>query len=690
MAWENSLDRLVLQQIHLAEQGERRTKDVARLVHDVYDLNPRRPESAFHLGYARVVLGVELPEVTGTESQRWYRFGRLRAHDRRGERNWVADLLTDQSQIMELLADPKIAAQFLPIAMRVLFWVGDLDMAVQAIDFLASSNLDSDALVLVDAALSDLLTRLEHRVDQPDEESTLSILQKCVNLSCFSRLPDDVRARYLRALGRRTLEIAEFDDALEILQRGFEIASAEQCMRSSLALFATLAVMRQHDVAEVKIQLKRDSRAAALEWLDIATKQVDKSVPEALFVRGLFAYETGEYEAAVNWLDGALKRLRRVGGRDAGLIDRAGFYLASALLAGESKEETSRALRLMEKSLETVKPDLETFYAVHEALKQKDRKIALRFLDAVDIGRGTAPDQLLFVALEYLALGEADPALRAAERVLQVAVDLDQRIEAMRVVLTVRNMQGDPDRAKQVFEDIRDLLVQRGAFDELEKLLKTEDFVGQALDHLEIKCELVALYELMENKSYEKAALQQSIARVLRSRKDVDGMREAHALLREIEVEFPDLVREDLQAIEKLLALSDAEPPKLDAGQSTVRSAEAAIGHCPRVLVVGGNERQRRHHPRFDQLAEDWGFKGEWIMANYSSPQKLVSTIAEQLTDGGIDLLILLHWNRHETTEPALDLARKAGIPARTVHYAGFTSLQVCLADQFERLTLQV
>ena len=49
--------------------------------------------------------------------------------------------------------------------------------------------------------------------------------------------------------------------------------------------------------------------------------------------------------------------------------------------------------------------------------------------------------------------------------------------------------------------------------------------------------------------------------------------------------------------------------------------------------------------------------------------------------EDGVDLLVLLHWNRHETTEPALEIARGCDVPARTVHYAGFTSLQVALAD---------
>ena len=48
--------------------------------------------------------------------------------------------------------------------------------------------------------------------------------------------------------------------------------------------------------------------------------------------------------------------------------------------------------------------------------------------------------------------------------------------------------------------------------------------------------------------------------------------------------------------------------------------------------------------------------------------------------------MLLLHWNRHETTEPALELARKSGVPARTVHYAGFTSLQISLTEMLARL----
>lgn len=70
---------------------------------------------------------------------------------------------------------------------------------------------------------------------------------------------------------------------------------------------------------------------------------------------------------------------------------------------------------------------------------------------------------------------------------------------------------------------------------------------------------------------------------------------------------------------------------------------------------------------------------------NYTSPHKIVGMIGDRLRTG-VDVLLLLHWNRHETTEPALELARTANVPARTVHYAGFTSLQVALVEQMQRL----
>ena len=101
-----------------------------------------------------------------------------------------------------------------------------------------------------------------------------------------------------------------------------------------------------------------------------------------------------------------------------------------------------------------------------------------------------------------------------------------------------------------MFEEIRDLLVQRGAFEDLEKLLTERGLrrAGARLRRDQVRARR-ALRDHGRPQSYDRAALQQSIARTLRARKEPSSLREAYALLQEVEVDFPDLVREDLKAL---------------------------------------------------------------------------------------------------------------------------------------------
>ncbi len=686
MAWEDAIDRLVLQQVHLAEKGELRGPQIQKMIADLCTRSPDRAENAFHLGYSKILLGLDhAVPPPGSTASRWYLFGLLRGHDRRGERNWVAELIQDPAMLMDLLSEPSIAAPCLPVVMRSLFGCGDLGLAMNAIEYLATTSEGSDAELLVDASLNDLLSRLETMVRERRDDTCGPILRRCMLLDAFGNLPADIRARYHRALGEFHLHCGEFDPAAADFALAWDIAEGQLRLRSSIAALAGLAALRLHEIEEFRVCAARPNRDAGQEWFDRASKDTEHAIPEAHYGCGILRYESGDIDGAAVAFEQAMQSSRRASGRDAKLLDHCRFYLAAALFAQGRTEESNRALRLMDQALETVAPDLETFYVVHEELKKTDHKVALRFLDAVDVERGTSADQLLILALEYQGLGEAEPASTAAHRVLEVAVDLDQRVEAMKVLVTCANMRGDREAARLVFGDIRELLLQRGAPEELETLLQNEDFVGQALDHLEIKCELVALYEEMEDREADKATLQSAIARSLRARKDEASMQEAFGILKEVEIRFPELARDELEALRKLLALNDAEPLNLDEGATLIKQLQSSLGHAPKILVIGGNERQRRHHPRFHELAKNWGFDGEWLMANYTSPQKLVNNISERLKTG-IDLLILLHWNRHETTEPALELAREANVAARTVSYAGFTSLQVALTDQLERL----
>lgn len=685
MGFETALDRLLLQQVHLAEKGETKA-DVRQQLVDYWQCASARPGACFLLGYARTLLGIELPAI-GVEPQarRWHLFGVVRAHDRKGEREKIASVLEDPQCLLDLLGDPQVAGNVLPLVVRSLFWSGDLKLAVRAIQYLAAEPGTGELDVIVDAAVTDLLGRLEARLDTDDQESTASILAKVLGMAGFERLPPDVQSRYHRALAERLLAASEWPLAIAEAEKAERLAAGQPMLQSAAALVAALGELRQHDTPCVEPQKDRPERDRALERLRHVAEQPDQAAPEAVYLRSLLAYETGDLHAASRGFDRAIAGLRRLEGRDVQLRDRARFFQAAALLTAGDPAETTRALRLMEQALATVKPDLESFYSVHEALKKLDRKLSLRFLDAVDVGRGSSADQLLFVALEYLGLGEAQPALMAARRVLEVALDLDQRLEALRVVLTAHNMLGERDQARACYAEMRELLQQRGKFDVLEKLLKNEEFVGQALDHVEIKVELLGAYEEMEGREYDRASLQVAIARSLRARKDVESLQQAHGLLQEVACSYPELAKDDLAAIEKLLELNDETPANGADAKDAVQALQKGLGRKVRVLVVGGNERQRRHHPRLDKLAEQWGFEAEWLMTNYTSPQKTVSTIVDRMRSG-LDLLLLLHWNRHETTEPALEAARQASVPARTVHYAGFTSLQVAMTEQLQRL----
>lgn len=689
MAWESALDRLILRQIHQAEEGRLKDAEVSALITDLCAFGADRPQTWFHCGYGRTLLGLDLPEPgdgAGTAHRRWFAFGRVKGHIRRSETGWLADLTEDSDLMLDLLTEPGIAAQVLPAMIRAYFREGCFESAVRALEVMDArigATEDPDELpLLVDAALIDLLARIERGRIPPEETGSLRrALDRAMAVERFQHLGPADRARFHRALGQSHLSSGEWEEAAACLQRAADLCAPDSEVHRSVHLLLALTRLRILDLGQLEPEAEREGRDDASKLLDIAAAE-PSPLPGALHARGILAYETGCFEAATAAFDEAVRKLLQEPSPDDVLFARARFFLGASLLAGGVREESRRAAHLIDETLDRVEPDLQTFYGVYDPLKETDPKVALRFLDQADVGRGVSPENLLLIGLEYQSLGEPARALAAAERVLQVATDLDQRLDALKVRLCAHNMQGRRDEARTDYFEIRELLMQRGAFEELAKTLKDEALVGQALDHLEIKSELVSLYEEMDGMEWECANLKLQMARTFRARKEVEDLRQAQGILQEVAIQFPEFAAEDLQNLEKLLALRADEDP---ATTSPMDAFAAQLGHRPRFLIVGGNERQRKHHPRLEALASEWNFEAEWMMANYSSPQKLVNQIAERLARD-TDVLILLHWNRHETTEPALEKARLLGIPARTLFYAGFTSLQVCLEEMAGKL----
>jgi hypothetical protein len=175
-------------------------------------------------------------------------------------------------------------------------------------------------------------------------------------------------------------------------------------------------------------------------------------------------------------------------------------------------------------------------------------------------------------------------------------------------------MLGERDHARACFAEIRELLQRRGKFDVLEKLLKNEEFVGQALDHLEIKVELAGCYDEMEGREYDRAALQVGIARSLRARKEVEAL--ANGLLRSLRVpNSPGRPRR----LEKSAEFSDVEPGAQEVARRPPRRSPGYWGtRCASSWSAATSAAPPPRPPR--QLAGEW-FLGEWLETNHTAAE---------------------------------------------------------------------
>lgn len=705
MAWERAIDRLMLRQIHMVELGDVSEREIRKLIQELLDLSRDDARAWFHVGYARTFLGLDLEgpgRQTGRDEARWYQFGRFRAHSRKGESHWMAELVEDETLLLELASEPAIASQILPSLMDLFFKESQYEKAAWVLSLVESqSDLptrkdpdghESEVMLLLEAALCDLITRLERTPVAPENRgSARRALMAAMGTRAFEALTGPEQARLHRALGKSLQKTGEWTEAHAAFDAALELdQDSRSPMRRSVLCLQALNVLKVTDLHQLEAQAQRESTTEALALFDEAMG--GGALPEACFGKGILFYEQGAFAQAAECFDTGTQLLREQAPLQEELFNRSCFYLGASLLGAGNKEEVHKAVRHIEETIDKVQPELVNFYPVYDSLKEGHQRVALRFLDALDLGRGTSADDLLLVALEYQGLGEPEPALKAAERVLHLSQDLDQRVEALKIRLSAHNMQGRKEDARQDYFEIRDLLLQRGAFEEVEMLMQNEALVGQALDHIEIKCELADLYEEMEGREWDRANLKLQVARNLKAKKEVEDLQQALAILREVEILHPDLAHGDLVNIEKLLALKEDPEDARILGAEAGLFAELgqATGHKIRILVVGGNERQRKHHDRLWDLAEQWGFEADWLQANYASPQKTVATIRDRIGQGQLDLLILLHWNRHETTEPALEFARADGLPARILFYAGFTSLQVGILEMAHKLRKKV
>ena len=123
--------------------------------------------------------------------------------------------------------------------------------------------------------------------------------------------------------------------ARDAAERAQALAGEHAMLASSAALVAALGELRHHSANAVEPRKQRPERDAALVRLQHVAEQPDTAAPEAVYLRSLLAYEAGDMGAAARGFERAIAGLRRIEGRDVPLRDRARFFQAAALLAGE-------------------------------------------------------------------------------------------------------------------------------------------------------------------------------------------------------------------------------------------------------------------------------------------------------------------------------------------------------------------
>ena len=104
--------------------------------------------------------------------------------------------------------------------------------------------------------------------------------------------------------------------------------------------------------------------------------------------------------------------------------------------------------------------------------------------------------------------------------------------------------------------------------------------------------------------------------------------------------------------------------------------------------VVVGLMWRYMYHPTvgtFNRTLKSLGFEGvDWL-----GQHALLSVIIADIGQWTPFIFILTLAALQSLPTSALEAARKAQVPARTVHYAGFTSLQVSLLDSLGKLATE-
>ncbi len=688
---ETELDRHLAELILLEADGRDALgkERLTALVEDVLHLNPGRARSYYHAGLASELLQLTFKPASDDESRRWELHGRIDALLRRGLKERARALLQHPS-FASLAADPGVAPRLLTRLAKACHDLGDtaaaLDLLEQALALDDGQEIQSLAADVATA----LLGRADHLIKDAKLDEARRLIETFTGRADLMRRLGYLAVRAYRKLGQCEQKAGDWEEAAARFQQGLAHEPSDS-QRAVLWCDLGLCYLGLNSINNLVRGQRRERRVEARAAFEKAVEAGAGFSINGAYALGVLALEEDQPKKASESLELANRSLKAMKMRNRSRIEpRIKAYLAEALLMGrDARAVLPKALSLLSQAYQAFTPSLAERFNTYRLIRTVDEEASRGFLRELDFSQLKHFPEGLSIGNELLALGEASQALEVAGALGKLFLKKPDRRDAMLLELRAENALADARAGSQTYNQLKQLCMDQEYLGELEAALLADDVTGEILDQGERRRECLELYGLMPGREANRAVLLVEQARSYLNARDEEGLHSARALLDEAAILHGDQV--STAELEGLTERLDFEAQRLGldlAGggdASLAQRVRARFPSPPRILVVGGNEKQMGDHENFLRLGDELHFTAEWIPANYVNPDKPLATVRARLQQG-LKALILLHYNRTEFGRSARKLAGDHDVVLRNLHLYGFKSLRTCVLEVLEKL----
>jgi len=685
MPWKTEIDRLVHHLVvEAASGGPADVRRATRAIADLAELAPGRASTQFHAGALEEILTEraedeavqaqleELPAAEDDGARRWRHLGRLDGASRGGRKERVHELMEDP--LFEASLDHPEGRVALRSVGRQLLREGEGDRAFELyrrhLAGVPEEGSRRDAEFLLEESL-----RRADRGDAP-EEDTLDRLSRAAAFALEAGLDARAQSKVDRKLGRIHQLAGRGGDATECYRRALERLPEEDPYRSVLVGDLALATLGVRGTLDLLPCPEREHRAEAEEILRSGQGGEGRSY-NAIYTLGMLAYERGDWSAAADAFAEADRLMRENRAKARIVHARSRFFLGHCRLElGAQGEELEEAERAIVKNASAVSLDPELKGPVFDVLAEVSPGARI---PGRATGRGPRSDAGRPTAAQHLAAArealQTDPhrALEHVDRAFKSRPDFETWYGAYRTRLEALVALGEREEALRTYERFRAKLYDRDALEPLEDLLREGAGLATDLfDPADHHAELADLYDALPDAGERFCAECMASAEANLASGDPVRILRALGLFREAAsrgVEGAEAkVSEAMEAARAAGSLEEPMPRK------EIEDLLGAEEDPVRLVVVGGDKGRSHLVERFNGLASELGFEGEWIFTGVRPPYKTLREVAAATQDA--DVVLMHHALGPDMCREIRALGEKYDVPVREAGWLGTANLE--------------